>query len=204
MVRITEGQIIATAETLTKTTGKTPTWQQLRDALGSGSPSTLNKYYRDWRKRKDAELLELHSIGAVVVENLPVPLNIIETISTAWSNAISEVKSECRMEIDAIQNMLKKENDKLKGEIEERDEIINTLEVESVQNQELIDGLGSDISVIEIQLVSKVNELAIQTGRNQELEKQLSTAVESALNERKRADDYLIEIANLKAQLGVT
>ena len=58
MARLSEEVIITAAEGFVAVHGKTPTYEELQELLGVKSPTTLTKYYRPWRTRRNLELQE--------------------------------------------------------------------------------------------------------------------------------------------------
>lgn len=78
---VTEIQIIQAAEAFVKEFARTPTYLELRAALGGGSPVTLNKYYRIWRSQKDAELVLHQAVNSLGVEKVPIPEPILEALT---------------------------------------------------------------------------------------------------------------------------
>lgn len=207
MPNLTEAQIIAMAENLTEANGRTPTWQELRTYLGSGSTVTINKYYAPWRKKKDAELAKTNSDSALVIEKVAIPETVLDSLVTAWSTAVAVIKSESQKELEAVQAMLKAENEKLKSEIDECEKVINILESENVEQQDLfsesIKSANNRIDELREELTAKSAELSTLSGRNIELEKQLSISSDALQAERTRTEKALAEVVALTTKLEI-
>ena len=214
MAHLTEAQIITAAEGFVNANNRTPTYEELRQALGGGSPSTLNKYYRNWRLKKDAELLQHNGPLAAVVEKLPIPEIITEQLAVAWSLAVSNVRGEAKKEIEAIHSLMRSENEKHQNDVAERDEIISTLEMEYAVLQDAYENsiesgkarelaVASELQARTAEVEQKGRDLATQGGRICEMEKQLLGYAEAALVERQRTDDAVAEASRLKALLAV-
>lgn len=197
----TQDQIIAKAEALTEKNGKTPTYKELMAELGGGSPSTISRYYRDWRQKKDAELANSTLNASPTVENMPIPETISASLTAAWSSAVAEIKSQARKEIEAIQTMIQVDRAKLTYDIKERDDMICMLESESCELKQTFEDMKARIDELNAELVSKGNEIATQTGRIHELEKQLSKATEAVQIEHRRVEDIHMQVGRLEAQL---
>ena len=203
MSKITKEQIICCADTFVEKNGRTPTYNELRQALGGGSPVTLNKYYREWRAVKDAELAS----QAVMpfYETVPIPERVVETLSSAWSLAIAAIKTEHQKEVELMQSVQRAENEKLKADLEERDGIVAALEAETVElqdaHEQAMTQANSKIAALSSQLAATERDAARQAGRVEELEKQVAGTAEALLQERALVDDAHSEVANLRAQL---
>ena len=111
MKKIQESKIYEAAEGFVKMHGKTPTWRELRDLLGGGSPATLNKYYRPWRDKRDQELAAANAVDVPTIERVLIPNPVLEVLNGEWSRAIGAVKNEAQRELAAIRAMCRKEND---------------------------------------------------------------------------------------------
>lgn len=215
MKKIPESQIYEAAEGFVKMHGITPTWRELRDLLGGGSPATLNKYYRPWRDKRDQELAAANAIDVPVLERIQIPSPVIEVLTDAWSKAIGSVKAGAQKELDAIRVMCRKESDELVAKVAERDEIIDILESESVERQETfekaqtllrieIDAQKKELGEQFAEIKSKQRDIGNLNGRILEMEKQLLKETNAILEERRRSDEAKAMAVNLQAQLTVS
>jgi hypothetical protein len=215
MKNITENQIYDTANKFVADNGRTPTWKELREALGGGSPATLNRYYRPWREIKDRELAELQAAEESVIEKVPVPDVVLKALSDAWSKALADLKTESFKELDAIRALCKVENEQLVATIKERDEVIDILESEAVAREESFE---KELNLIKIELDVvkeklgdqylendyKSREIGQLNGRLSELEKQLTREIETTQKERNIADEAKKELEITKAKLNIS
>jgi plasmid replication DNA-binding protein KfrA len=211
--RLDEHQIYETAEKFVVENGRTPTWSELRAMLGVGSPTTLNRYYRPWREKKDKELAASRS-NEDSIENVPVPSQVIEALNDAWSKSIAEIKLQSNRELDAIRAASQSEKDELLLKIKECEEIIDTLEGEAVAREEScdkattllrieIDAHKKELGEQYAEIAYKAKEIGTLTGRIDELEKQLARESKSAASERLRCEDATDKLADLKAKLAL-
>jgi hypothetical protein len=213
--KITENQIYDAANKFVTNNGRTPTWKELREELGGGSPTTLNRYYRPWREIKDRELAELQTAAESVIEKVPVPESVLVVLNDAWSKAIADLKIESFKEIDALRVMCKAENEQLVATIKERDEIIDILESEAVEREESFEK-QLNLKKIELDVVQdklgeqlvendyKSREIGKLNGRIAELDKQIARELEATQKERSIADEAKGELERTKAELNMS
>ena len=212
MKKIQESKIYEAAEGFVKMHGKTPTWRELRDLLGGGSPATLNKYYRPWRDKRDQELAAANAVDVPTIERVLIPNPVLEVLNGEWSRAIGAVKNEAQRELAAIRAMCRKENDDLVAKVAERDEIIDILESEAVECQESfekaltflrieIDAHKKELGEQFAEIKSKQKDIGNLNGRILEMEKQLLNEKDAILIERKLTDDAKALSVRLQAQL---
>ena len=191
MGRLSEEVIIGAAERFVMEHGKTPTYEELQELLGVKSPTTLNKYYRPWRARRDAELQEQKTPTPAQVELIPIPDSLGAAIAGAWSEVVAEIKSGAQREIQEAQLHLKSRMEQLVADLAERDATITSIEEQSELNQEVHE---AEFARLREQLAAR--ETAIEALRGQILQ-----AAEDLSAQRARADLIGANLSEAKAEV---
>ena len=200
---LSELQIINAADDFFMKYDRIPSFNELHRKLGSGSISTISKYFRPWKENKERELLSCKA-ASNDIEIVTIPQKISETLVTEWSHALNDIKRDNQNKLDAIHTTLKIEAEALKAKITEQSLIIDMLENEDIERQNIYDSAIYQIDSLKQTLVVKENELSAQNGRIIEMEKQIITATENCTFERKRVDELQTKIILIQSQLAVT
>jgi chromosome segregation ATPase len=154
MARLDEDKIISAAEAFVAEHGRTPTYEELQEKLGVKSPTTLNKYYRPWRAKRDEELKEQPP-------QVPPPVEQLTTaLIGAWSAVVAETRTEARREIEEAQLQLKSRLEQLMMDLAERDATISALEQQGETNQEEFD---SERAALQSRIEAQAAELAARS-----------------------------------------
>lgn len=143
---ITKEQVFAAADRINES-GKNPTQDLVRKALGGGSFSTISPYLKEWRK-------QMMEKAPVEVDNRPAPPEIIDLLgewsTRIWALANEKAKAEFDEERESLQanisevqssydeaasfaDQLTGENEQLQEIIKERDALIQKTEEEKRQ-----------------------------------------------------------------------
>ena len=114
--RITQEQVFQTADTL-RQQGEHPSVAAVREAIGSGSYSTVNRYLQLWREQQEKEM---------VSADLPAPVEEAyrKAAAVAWNEA-SRLTGE---QVTAIKEQTTKERERFEKEARDAAAEITRLE----------------------------------------------------------------------------
>ena len=219
MARLSEEVIITAAETFVSERGRTPTYEELQELLGVKSPTTLNKYYRPWRTRRDIELQEAKTPAPARVEMLPIPETLNLAVAGAWSQVVAEIKAEAQREIQEAQLHLKSRMEQLVSDLNERDATITAIEEQSETNQEVfeaeilrlreqIEARDTALGSAREQLLKAAEDLSAEKAKTviltmdlSEAKKELTAEREKTSTEREKVSAALAQVKGLTSEV---
>ena len=202
---LSEAQIIAAAKKFIEENDRTPTYGELREALGNvGSMQTIVKHYKPYRNEKDSELIKHNTAGKALVTKFPPPIALLNAIKEGWESALGRVAIDVTLENEAVQSMLRNDNNKLREEISNMEIIIEDFGVRYDELKVKYDESTDVIRSTQSELMQRGNDLAVCSGRIAELEKQVASTEQTLVHERKRLEEALAESASISAKYEYT
>ncbi|MFA4937527.1 MAG: DNA-binding protein [Patescibacteria group bacterium] len=141
-------------------TGRSPTVETVRIALGTGSNSTINTHLRDWKTRQT----QIQNVATK--ENLPEEL--IATIKGLWNQVMDQAEEKILM----IQQETGQNIEKLKQEVQQLQQENARWQQQCQQTKQERDGFAHEKSVVEQLVADAKIEVATLTEKHAGLEQQ--------------------------------
>jgi len=142
---ITENDVFSTADQLLAD-GQRPTIERVRQALGRGSPNTVNRHLDAW-------WAQLSTRVQIREDSQQVPAPVLRLAEKLWTETLAEARQQAREELDAAQKSLEEQGVRLAAE---RDEFARL----QLAQQQHVTALESDVQSTRAELQAARAEIS--------------------------------------------
>lgn len=173
--------------------GESPSVQKIRDALGTGSNTTIAEHLRVWRE--EHKNMEIHQLPA------NMPKELVAAIEVLWQTALEQANNQ----LVAIKQDLDQREQQMQQEKITTEANINELKNRLTETQQKLDGKNNEAQAFHTELAVMQQKI---TGLTEELvankiqhESRLKIVTDEKYAAIEKTDNLQKEIAQIQQQL---